>query len=866
MTNPLSELDQDQARAASVLSGPLLVLAGAGSGKTRTVVHRIAHLLQTRTVKPGQVLAVTFTNKAAGEMARRLERLLGSGPMPPDRRPLVTTFHALCARVLRRFGSYLGLSPDYTIYDDADSKKLIRRLVKEHDLWGCLPPASARYQIDRLKNAGVRAGDPRPLRSRQEEVLDKVYRAYQAAVRRANAVDFSDLLLNVDELLQNEPAVLEACTRRWRTITVDEFQDTNLVQYRLVKALAGDHRNLCAVGDDDQSIYGWRGATVANILEFDRDFPDAQVVTLGKNYRSSARIVKAANGVISHNRGRRPKEVWTDNEEGELVVGLVARGEQEEAVKVADELLRLFAGGKKAREIAVFYRTNAQSRLFEEAFATRGVPFQVVGGVGFYQRKEIKDTVAYLRVLLNPRDDEAFERIVNVPPRGIGKKSIERLRSGAAQEDCSLTEAARLGLPGAPGARLKEFIAWLDRLGETARDDKVEVGGLVATILHESGYYAALQEGNDPEGRDRLDNLNELINAAHLHDLEEVERPLAAFLERAGLRSEVDGLEEGAAADLIAEGSQDLVSLMTCHNAKGLEFPVVFVVGVEEGLLPHERSITPEPVPVPLTRPPEDGGPPEVADASTVVYDEEAPSPDGNPANPIGDGPAGTSPPEDGREDDSKLEEERRLFYVSATRARERLYLCCSLRRRVMGSSDTRGPSRFLGEVPAEVMSWRGRKPVLHGVMGQLQGTSRPTGGRDPPAPGADPAEEEEGAGEGGGAGRRLPGGVRRSGGWSGDRDGPALCRGRSGAPSDPGGGGGGGAPAELTQVPGDRAVRWGRAHQEPGDSVPGEGLTHRPGLRLLARSLAAEESPSTRPAPDPACRRHHEAQVPPSG
>lgn len=634
----LEDLNPEQREAALHFHGPLLVLAGAGSGKTRVLTYRVALLIASGTALPTQVLAITFTNKAAEEMRSRIHRLVGEGA----ERILVSTFHAACARILRMEAARLGLSNNFVIYDDDDQLRLIHRVAKELGVdVKRYPPRLLRSEMERAKNELLSPDDMRrKAEDELEEVAAAVYAAYEEQLRRNNAVDFGGLLQRTVELFETYPEVLEHYRRRFLFINVDEYQDTNPAQYRLVRLLADGHRNLCVVGDDDQGIYSWRGADLRNILEFERDFPDCKVVRLERNYRSTRNILEAANHVVAKIPWRKPKRLWTDREQGERIKYVRLASGEEEAAFVAEEILRLTGeGGYGFRDIAVFYRTNAQSRPFEEAFLRVGLPYKLVGGFKFYERKEVKDVLAYLKFLVNPDDSVSLRRIVNEPRRGIGETTLAHLEDYARMEGLSLWEAICRAenvstLSASALRKLEEFRRLMEGLAERA--GSLPVPELIVEILERTGYRDYLAREGTLEAEGRLENLEELQRAAAefeaLHPGEGVE----GFLQMASLVSEADLYDE-------EEGA---VTLMTLHNAKGLEFPVVFIVGMEDGIFPHLRCM----------------------------------------------------------ERKESMEEERRLFYVGVTRAKDLLYLTGAMFRSWYGEYRPYPESRFISDIPPEYL------------------------------------------------------------------------------------------------------------------------------------------------------------------
>jgi DNA helicase II / ATP-dependent DNA helicase PcrA len=633
--NLLDKLNPPQKEAVLHGEGPLLVLAGAGSGKTRVIVQRIAHLIHEKGVPPWQILAVTFTNKAAGEMRERVQKILGGGDLP-----LISTFHSSCARILRQEIQHLGYDRKFAIYDDKDCERLIKECAAALNLDEKKYSAKALGSaIDEFKNSGL-TPDQVPTGSPYEATIARVYTLYQERLKRCNAADFGDLLLLTVRLFEEHPAVLEKYRERYRWILVDEYQDTNAVQYRLVRLLAGTRRNLCVVGDDDQSIYGWRGADIRNILEFEKDFPGVKVVKLEQNYRSSKNILDAAWNVVEKNRGRKPKRLWTENPEGENIVYRTLPNEWEEARLVCREAERYLEQGGELSGVAVFYRTNAQSRVVEDAFVAAGIPYHMVGGVRFYARLEVKDILAYLKVLDNPSDDVALKRIINTPPRGIGHATVQRITALAAEKEVSFYQAMLEVSSGsflAAGARAKvaAFVGELRKYRSLS--DTLPLGELAAAVMLDSGYLARLREAGTEEAQERIGNLQELVTAMQAFEQGEGEKGLASFLEQVALVSDLE--QEG-------EGKKSSVTLMTLHSAKGLEFPVVFMIGMEERLFPHVRAL----------------------------------------------------------DDPVQMEEERRLCYVGMTRAKERLFLTNVRRRHIFGQEQMNPPARFIRDVPATLL------------------------------------------------------------------------------------------------------------------------------------------------------------------
>ncbi|MFC9468739.1 DNA helicase PcrA [Streptomyces coelicoflavus] len=655
----------DNQRAAVVHSGsPLLIVAGAGSGKTRVLTHRIAHLLAERHVHPGQILAITFTNKAAGEMKERVEQLVG----PRANAMWVMTFHSACVRILRRESKKLGFTSSFSIYDAADSKRLMALVCRDLDLDPKrFPPKSFSAKISNLKNELIDEEDfAAQAADGFEKTLAQAYAMYQSRLREANALDFDDLIMTTVNLLRAFPDVAEHYRRRFRHVLVDEYQDTNHAQYALVRELVGvpsEHpvdvppeaevppAELCVVGDADQSIYAFRGATIRNILQFEEDYPDATTILLEQNYRSTQTILSAANAVIERNESRRPKNLWTNQGSGAQITGYVADTEHDEAQFVADEIDRLTdAGEAKAGDVAVFYRTNAQSRVFEEVFIRTGLPYKVVGGVRFYERKEVRDVLAYLRVLANPEDSVPLRRILNVPKRGIGDRAEAMIDALSQRERISFPQALKrvdeaYGMAARSANAVKRFNTLMEDL-RTIVESGAGPATVLEAILERTGYLAELQASTDPQDETRIENLQELAAVALEFEQERAEDEeagtLADFLEKVALVADSDQIPD-------EEDGDGVVTLMTLHTAKGLEFPVVFLTGMEDGVFPHMRAL----------------------------------------------GQA------------KELEEERRLAYVGITRARERLYLTRSTLRSAWGQPSYNPPSRFLEEIPAPHLEWK---------------------------------------------------------------------------------------------------------------------------------------------------------------
>ncbi len=641
----LDILNPAQRQAAETIEGPLLILAGPGSGKTRVITHRIAYLVRVVGVNPRRIMAVTFTNKAAREMRERLQLLLAGSIEHLS----VGTFHATCAAILRRDGQAMGLSPRYAIYDDEDQINLIKRSLQELGIDPKqYPPRTFQNAISSAKSQLVSAeGLALRARSYFEEVVSRVYRQYETLLGQSQALDFDDLLMKAWQLFEKHPDILDRYQSRYLHLLIDEFQDTNVTQYALARQLAARHRNICVVGDPDQSIYSWRNADLRNILNFERDYPEARVVRLEQNYRSTKTILEAAHQVVSVNRDRKENALWTDNEEGLPVRVVETFSESEEAQFVVSEIDSLLRQAEaRPMDCAVMYRTNAQSRALEEAFVRYGMPYQVIGSVRFYSRREIKDVIAYLKLIHNPWDSVSLARIINVPPRGIGQKTLDELQRWAGGLGLPLyTGLQRLAedRSGAPfGARpAQALIGFHNMIEELARKSReAGVVDLLDAVLQASGYKNHTLE--QPDGDDRWDNILELRGIAGQPKYQNLQPPqgLTQFLEEVSLFSDTDELDE----------KKDLVTLITLHQAKGLEYPVVFIVGMEEGVLPHIRSF----------------------------------------------------------DDPAQMEEERRLCYVGMTRAKNRLYLVRALRRSLMGGTNANPPSRFLKNIPAKLVQTTG--------------------------------------------------------------------------------------------------------------------------------------------------------------
>ena len=635
MTDLLESLNPVQRQAVKHTEGPLLLLSGAGSGKTRVITHRIAYLIRQHDISLFNILAVTFTNKAAKEMKGRLEKLIGA-----DSKLLwAATFHSTCARILRKDIERLGYSRSFTIYDTADQLTLIKDILKQLQLRESdAHPKAVHGAIGKAKNKLITpemyaetVGDF------FQGCVEQTYRKYQDRLRENNAVDFDDLIMLTVQLFESHPDVLEFYQRKFRYILIDEYQDTNHSQYRLMHALAQKHRNICAVGDDDQSIYSWRGADINNILDFERDYPNAVVLRLEQNYRSTQNILLAAYEVVRNNQMRTEKKLWTQNKMGECIRCFEARDENEEADVVLREIQRWREKGAKYGECVIFYRINAQSRTFEDVLRKANIPYQIVGGVRFYERMEIKDIMAYLRVIVNPADEIGLRRIINVPRRGIGDTTLKRLEIFARTAHISLFEAIkRVGEVNSLREAEREKVQIFAQLIESF-DAGDAPAHTIEQLFERSGYHKSLMYERTIEAESRIENIRELITAAVEYEEREAEPSLAGFLEMITLVADIDTMDD----------KSDVVTLMTLHSAKGLEFPIVFMVGVEEGLLPHQRSFGSE----------------------------------------------------------AELEEERRLCYVGITRAKEQVYMTYARERRRYGYTDYQLPSRFIEEIPHELLN-----------------------------------------------------------------------------------------------------------------------------------------------------------------
>ncbi|WP_088036130.1 DNA helicase PcrA [Evansella clarkii] len=639
----LKGLNPEQQKAVKHGEGPLLLMAGAGSGKTRVLTHRIAYLIEETGVPHWSVLAITFTNKAAKEMKERVARIVGGTKAEEI---WVSTFHSLCVRILRRDIDRIGFNRNFTILDAGDQLTVIKRLMKELNIdVKRFEPRSILGTISSAKNELKTPADyEKTAEGPYEGTVLKVYKAYQRELKKNQALDFDDLIMTTIKLFKQVPEVLEYYQRRFRFVMVDEYQDTNRAQYMLVKMIADKHRNLCVVGDSDQSIYRWRGADIQNILSFEKDYPECATILLEQNYRSTKTILKAANEVIENNLNRKPKKLWTENQNGEELCLYEADNEHDEARFVIGKVKEMNDSGRyRPSDIAVLYRTNAQSRVIEEMFVKSNLPYTIVGGTKFYDRKEIKDLLAYLRLVANPDDDISFRRIINVPRRGIGATTLEKVEAYAAQHDLSifqaLQEVSQIGL----SARFEKTLAgFIDQInGWVQMQDYLSVGELVEEILEKTGYREMLKNDKSLESEARLENINEFLSVTKEFEETNEDKSLVAFLTDLALIADIDKVDNED------ENAQEHVLLMTLHSAKGLEFPVVFLIGLEEGVFPHSRSLM-----------------------------EEA-----------------------------EMEEERRLAYVGITRAEQELFLSRAKMRTLYGRTNMNPASRFLNEIPSDLVN-----------------------------------------------------------------------------------------------------------------------------------------------------------------
>jgi len=631
----LQGLNREQRKAAETLEGPVLILAGAGSGKTRALTYRIANLID-HGVAPWHILAITFTNKAAKEMHERVSTLVGEN----GNEVWVSTFHSMCARILRRDIEKLGYTRSFTIYDDDDQASVLKDLYKQYNIdEKTLNPREVRAKISDAKNRLLGpdewfAESPRDFRSQQ---IHDLYTNYEKKLRHSNALDFDDLLVRTLELFADHPPVLESYREKFRYVHVDEYQDTNFAQYSLVKLITQKSRNLCVVGDDDQSIYGWRGADIRNILDFEKDYPDATVIKLEQNYRSTANILDAANQVIAHNEGRMEKMLWTEADEGDPIRVFCAGSERDEAAWICDRMQQLKMLGHHYGEMSVLYRSNAQSRVLEDMLVRAGIPYRIYGGLRFYDRKEVKDIVAYLRLIVNPSDDASLRRIINTPKRAIGDSTVAELAKHAEAEDMPLFSAL-VDIPETLSTRPRKAVSEFGDLMNDLIVTREEMGLLdfVTHLIEKTGLKSQYVRDESDEGKARIENIDEFLGAVAEYEKAAEEPTLEDYLENVALVSDLDNAEFGAKC----------VTLMTIHSAKGLEFPIVFMTGLEEGIFPTGRSL----------------------------------------------------------QNDDSIEEERRLCYVAITRAQKQLYISYATQRMLYNQVNYNAPSRFLKEIPSRLL------------------------------------------------------------------------------------------------------------------------------------------------------------------
>ncbi|MDC3414189.1 DNA helicase PcrA [Aquibacillus sp. 3ASR75-11] len=636
----LTGLNKKQQKAVQHTEGPLLIMAGAGSGKTRTLTHRIAYLIEEKEVSPRSILAITFTNKAAREMKERVFRLVG----PEASNIWVSTFHSMCVRILRRDIDRIGMSSNFSILDSGDQLSVIKQVIKGLNIdpkkWD---PRAMLGAISSAKNELITPEQyEKQTNNFYEKQVADIYTNYQKTLRKNQSLDFDDLIMQTIHLFDRIPEVLEYYQRRFQYIHVDEYQDTNHAQYYLVQQMAKRYQNLCVVGDSDQSIYRWRGADIQNILSFEKDYPSASVILLEQNYRSTQHILEAANTVIENNTGRKPKKLWTDNKEGAKIQYYQAATEQEEGLFVANKVEDFIADNTyNYKDIAVLYRTNAQSRSIEETFVKANIPYQIVGGTKFYDRKEIKDMLAYLRLISNPNDDLSFARVVNEPKRGVGKTSLEKLQSYAADQEISLYQTVQevdfVGVSGKAARSLSEFGALIRNW--TQQQEFLSATDMVEEVLNRTGYEEMLRNERTLESQSRLENLEEFKTVTKQFEKNSEDKSLLAFLTDLALIADIDQVDEDPLGD-------DKVVLMTLHSAKGLEFPVVFLIGMEENVFPHSRSLM----------------------------------------------------------DEDEMEEERRLAYVGITRAEKQLHLTHAKMRTLYGRTNMNPVSRFINEIPEQLV------------------------------------------------------------------------------------------------------------------------------------------------------------------
>lgn len=665
MSAILSSLNPSQQEAVKTIDGPVLIIAGAGSGKTRTLTHRVAYLIKEKNIRPQNILAVTFTNKASGEMKERIMDLLGVERGQAKNRkaelPITGTFHSICVRILRNEIDRAGYKKAFNIFDTDDQASLMKRVFKQLSI----NSEQFNYRsfcetISKAKNKLIDAEQfEKQVDGYYEETVAKVYKTYQQELKNNNALDFDDLIMLTVRIFQNFPEILKKYQNYFRYILVDEYQDTNHAQYTLVNLLAESHRNLCVVGDDWQSIYAWRGANIQNILDFEKDYPEAKVIKLEQNYRSSQNILDAAYGVISKNINRKDKKLWTEKKEGHLITSYEAEDEKDEARFIADEVISKVKSENRLYSASVIlYRTNAQSRAIEEELLKKSIPYRIVGGTKFYLRKEVKDVVAYLRLIQNFDDQISLERVINEPRRGIGEKTFSLWLNLAKRNNIdpiNVTSSMDSGISTARTDVIVKFCDFIKRMREIK--DRMKLADLITKIFKESGYEKTLLDGTI-EGETRWENVQELLSVAKKYDDVEEATALDSFLEEVALATDTDNIDQ----------NKDAVHLMTLHSAKGLEFPFVFIVGLEEGILPHSRS--------------------------TLSYLE--------------------------------MEEERRLMYVGVTRAKEKVYLLFTSQRNIFGSTQVNSPSRFLDDIPEHLIEKQEAVPSAHSYLSTRKFPNKP--------------------------------------------------------------------------------------------------------------------------------------------
>ncbi|MFD1021017.1 DNA helicase PcrA [Thalassobacillus hwangdonensis] len=680
----LKGLNEQQRQAVAHTDGPLLIMAGAGSGKTRVLTHRIAYLLREKDVSPRSILAITFTNKAAREMKERVERLVG----PEAEQILMSTFHSMCVRILRRDIDRIGYDRNFSILDSSDQLSVIKQVLKELNLdpkkWD---PRAMLGAISNAKNELQEPDDYANLAgSFYEEQIAEVYKGYQKRLRKNQSLDFDDLIMKTLTLFDQLPEVLEYYQRRFQYIHVDEYQDTNHAQYQLVRQLASKYENLCVVGDSDQSIYRWRGADIQNILSFEKDYPSAKVILLEQNYRSTELILNAANKVIDNNSGRKPKRLWTDNAGGEKIFYHQASTEREEGLFVTNKIEEMInRGDYNYKDVAILYRTNAQSRTIEETFVKAGIPYQMIGGTKFYDRKEIKDMLAYLRLIANPNDDLSFARVVNEPKRGVGKTSMDKLQAYATDHDISLYDAASevdfVGVSAKAAKAIMDFQRMIKNW--TQQQEFLSATDMVEEVIEKTGYEQMLKNEKSIEAQSRLENIEEFKSVTKNFEETSEDKTLIAFLTDLALIADIDSMDDD---DPMGDNK---VVLMTLHSAKGLEFPVVFLIGMEENVFPHSRSIM----------------------------------------------------------DDDEMEEERRLAYVGITRAEKQLFLSHAKMRTLYGRTNMNPVSRFINEIPEEFLEGKQEKESMPFFQNKRSSQDTPFGkSTKPAAPAPKRAAKKSGA------------------------------------------------------------------------------------------------------------------------